>query len=1005
MSWPRNVPPDARRVGDPSGDADAVEGQNLPDGNNYEILSLVGEGGMARVFKARDRNLDRLVALKVLRPDVPVSQPRFFREARAQARVVHDHVCRLYEVGRSAQGPFIAMQLVDGKPLAAVARELDLRDRLLVFCDVADAVEAAHRTGLLHRDLKPANVLVERRDGGWHAYVTDFGLARDLLKPGSTLEGTLIGSPLYMAPEQADARATLDPRTDVYGLGATLYELLVGRPPFLGASSLQILYRTLHEDPVPPRKLDPALAPGLERIVLQCLEKAPGRRYPGAEALAEDLRRHLRGERVHARRQGAIGRFRRVIARNPALSSLSILALALAAALVAFGVLAARRERAVAQAARSFGERVRAAESTVRLGSLLPLHDLGREKEQARRQLAAIEKEMTSVRPEVAALGDAALGRGYLGLRDYQRAREHLELAVRSGRASPQDRYALGLALGELYARELDRAQTLGGNKGREARAKELESALRAPALVNLRAAAASGGEQQAPEYVEALIARYEGRYDDALAKARAAFARSPSLYEAKKLEGDVLAARALDAARQGDRERSAADFQAAGAAYATATGIARSDPAVHVADCQRSLGLLKAGGWAGTDPRPVADAGISACGRALEADPESRDARTIVAMIHYSVAEWDMSHGENPTGDVREMLDVSQSMLKHDPRDVDGWRISARAWFMLGWYEFVHGPDPRPSFERQISAMEQALAIEPRYSENLNMLGAGHRFIAIWEVTHGIDPTPQLDEAAAALHRAIEVDDGNVTARKNLGESEITRAGWLFDKGSDPSAVLDGVERLAREMVERFPAYPYLAVTVCPAATLRGLHLTRQGSTPEAAFEAGFARCKATIRPGAPAEVLASAAETAVEWAKALAAQGRDPAPALREADPLLADALRLDPRSPEALRLRAEAALARARWAVHEGRDPAPLFAAGERDANRAIAISPSFDFPYRSLARIDAARLEWRRRAPALAAAEARRGIRDVRRALEVRPGWPELLALEALFKRVR
>jgi serine/threonine protein kinase len=323
MASSPGLPADLQRVDDPSGDGDAFAEENLPDGSNYEILSVLGQGGMARVFKARDRDLDRLVALKVLRPDVPVSQSRFFREARAQARVVHDHVCRLYDVGRSAQAPFIAMQLVDGKSLAAVARKLDLRDRLLAFCDVADAIQAAHRKGLLHRDLKPANVLVERRAGGWHAYVTDFGLARDLLKPGSTLEGRLIGSPLYMAPEQADARTRLDARTDVYRLGATLYELLVGRPPFLGASSLQILYRTLHEDPVPPRKLDRALPAGLERVVLQCLEKAPERRYPSAEALAEDLRRHLRGQCIQARRQGAIGSFRRMVARNPALSSLA----------------------------------------------------------------------------------------------------------------------------------------------------------------------------------------------------------------------------------------------------------------------------------------------------------------------------------------------------------------------------------------------------------------------------------------------------------------------------------------------------------------------------------------------------------------------------------------------------------------------------------------------------------------------------------------------------------
>jgi hypothetical protein len=346
---------DAQAASDFSNDRDAHEEQDLPDGSNYEILSVLGEGGMARVLKARDRDLDRLVALKVLRADVPLSLARLFTEARAQARVVHDHVCRVYEVGRFAQGPFIAMQLVDGNPLQAVARELDLRERVVLFCDVADAIEAAHANGLLHRDLKPANVLVERRGGASHAYVTDFGLARDLLKPGSTVQGALIGSPLYMAPEQAVPGGRLDARTDVYALGATLYELLVGRPPFLGGSSLQVLYRTLHEDPLAPRKLDPSLPVALERVVLQCLEKAPERRYRSAAVLAEDMRRHLRGESVRARRYGAIRRARRLVARHPSTSLLSVAVFLVIATLVASGIVVSRRERAAAAAARSFG--------------------------------------------------------------------------------------------------------------------------------------------------------------------------------------------------------------------------------------------------------------------------------------------------------------------------------------------------------------------------------------------------------------------------------------------------------------------------------------------------------------------------------------------------------------------------------------------------------------------------------------------------------------------------
>jgi serine/threonine-protein kinase len=994
----------AQGAPDSSSNRGAHEEEALSDGSNYEILSVLGEGGMARVLKARDRDLDRLVALKVLRADVPVSVGRLLNEARAQARVVHDHVCRVYEVGRFAEGPFIAMQLVDGKPLQAVARELDLRERLVVFCDIADAIEAAHASGLLHRDLKPANVLVERRGGGSHAYVTDFGLARDLLKPGSTVQGALIGSPLYMAPEQADPGARLDARTDVYALGATLYELLVGRPPFLGASSLQVLYRTLHEDPVPPRKLDSSLHVALERVVLQCLEKATARRYPSAATVADDVRRYLRGEAVRARRYGAIRRARRLVARHPSASLLSVAVLVLVATLVASGIVISRREQGAAAAARSFAERVQAAETAVRLGSLLPLHDLRRERAMAREHLAAIERQIASLRPELAALGHAALGRGYLSLEEYGRAREHLELAVRSGRASAPDRYALGLALGELYAHELGRAQTMGGSKARKARAKDLEDVLRAPALSYLRGTSASGGEQ-APEYVEALIAYYERRYDDALAKARAGFARAPALYESKKLEGDVLAGRARDAAMRGERERSTSDFEAAGAAYAAASEIARSDPAIYEADCQRHALALQMEIVAGIDPNHTAVAGAIACDRALAANPDSGEARHIAARIHFRVAEWRNAHGQNPAADAREALGLSEAALQRDPNDVEAWRTTGAAWTELGVYEDLHAPDSRPSFERVIAAAQEALRIEPGYAEFFNMAGLAHMSIAVWEFSHGIDPMPRLQQTSAALRRAIELDDDNHSARINLGSAEMLLAQTLFGEGKDPGAALDEVDRLSGEVLERFPASPSVASILCTAATVRGMESLRRGSTPEAAFESGFARCKGAIRPGVTAWGLSARAELTVEWGKALVARGHDPALVLADGEAALAEADRRDPENPEVLRLRAEAAVVTAQWAIQKRRNPAGLFGAAERDANRAIAISPSFDYAYRSLARLDAARLEWRRRSPALAAVEARRGLRDVRRALEVHPGWPELLALETLFKSVR
>jgi hypothetical protein len=184
----------------------------------------------------------------------------------------------------------------------------------------------------------------------------------------------------------------------------------------------------------------------------------------------------------------------------------------------------------------------------------------------------------------------------------------------------------------------------------------------------------------------------------------------------------------------------------------------------------------------------------------------------------------------------------------------------------------------------------------------------------------------------------------------------------------------------------------------------LRGRELVGRGSTPEDAFEPGIARCKAAIPLAPDIAVLFTQAELEVEYSRALIEKGRDAGTALTDADRALDEALRIDARNVEPLRIRADGALVRARWAMQKGRDPVAFLAAAERDARLAVAVNPLWDYAHRSLVRLDAARLEWRRRAPAAASAEARRGLRDVRRALEVHPGWPELLALEAQFKRV-
>jgi WD40 repeat protein len=308
----------------------------------YEVLGELGRGGMGVIYKARQTGLNRTVALKmVLAPALagPAGLARFRREAEAAARLHHPHIVQIYEVGEHGGRPYLALEYVEGETLArrlagappAAGQAAELAEAL------ARAMHHAHQRGVIHRDLKPANVLLSE-DGT--PKVTDFGLAKLLEgEAAQTQTGAILGTPSYMAPEQAAGRGQhVGPATDVYALGAILYELLTGRPPFRAETPLATVQQVAAEEPVPPSRLWPHVPRDLETVCLTCLHKDPARRYASAEALADDLRRVLNREPIRARPASAWERGAQWVRRRPAAAAL--LAMTLLAVLAFAGTTA-----------------------------------------------------------------------------------------------------------------------------------------------------------------------------------------------------------------------------------------------------------------------------------------------------------------------------------------------------------------------------------------------------------------------------------------------------------------------------------------------------------------------------------------------------------------------------------------------------------------------------------------------------------------------------------------
>jgi serine/threonine protein kinase/formylglycine-generating enzyme required for sulfatase activity len=355
----------------------------LPRLPGYEVVDELGRGGMGVVYRARQTELDRLVALKMIRAGAHAEAEevaRFLAEARAVARLRHAHIVHIYEVGEYEGQPFFSMEYVEGTTLARQLNGTPLpgQEAAQLVETLARAIDAAHQAGVVHRDLKPANILLQRttttdgtdgtdrdKSGNLSSVlsvssvvdflpkITDFGLAKRLDEAtGQTQSGAVVGTPSYMAPEQAAGKSkAVGPAADVYALGAILYELLTGRPPFRGATSWDTVVQVLTEEPVPVRRLQPRAARDLETICHKCLDKDPARRYASAQALADDLRRFLSGEPIKARPVSPLERALKWVRRRPAAAGLlgaAVLGVVLLAAFLGWDAARERASRAEA---------------------------------------------------------------------------------------------------------------------------------------------------------------------------------------------------------------------------------------------------------------------------------------------------------------------------------------------------------------------------------------------------------------------------------------------------------------------------------------------------------------------------------------------------------------------------------------------------------------------------------------------------------------------------------
>jgi len=487
----------------------------------YQPLAFLGEGGMGRVYKVFDRQLKRVAAVKFLKHLDKGPLDRFLQEARSQAQIDHPNVCNIFSVEAFEGQPYLSMRYIDGPTLKDAMGRLTLEETCRIILLIAQALQACHSLAIVHRDLKPGNIMLERRDdGAWWPYLLDFGLARNLSDAGLTVQGMILGTPTYCSPEQVQGRMEdVDTRSDLYALGATLYECLSGAPPFpVKGDLLELIHRITHEDPVSLSITHPGVPRDLQIIVMKALEKDPARRYPTAQALAEDLRRFLDGDPILARGTGRAYRLAKTFRKHRLPIVTAGISLLLVLGFGTFGLLMGWRTRTQSQSAFQFGREAEHMEVLLERAYSLPLHDLRPEFAQVQAQLDGLQAGLGVMSRWSRPAAHLALGRGNLALGRLEEARKELELGTAgAGREAldPDTALALGLTLARLYEAELEglRGPSLADKK------RELEATLRQPALDCLRRT--RGAHQDGPAYVEGLLALVEGRFEDAILKAR----------------------------------------------------------------------------------------------------------------------------------------------------------------------------------------------------------------------------------------------------------------------------------------------------------------------------------------------------------------------------------------------------------------------------------------------------------------------------------------------------
>ncbi len=886
----------------PQGNAVTARDQHLPVVGlaGYEVLEPIARGGMGVVFKARQVALDRIVALKVMiagEDGTAETLERFRREAKAAARLDHPHIVPIYDVGHEGPTHFFTMQLIEGEPLSRVAQRKGLSPRraLEIAGKIAGALEYAHAQGILHRDVKPGNILI---DSAGEPRLADFGLAKDVSSGALTAPGAFLGTVHYASPEQIDGDASgIGPRSDVYSLGATLYEALTGQAPFSGATVIEVVAKVLNEDPAPPRYLNPQIQAGIEAICLKAMEKDPARRYASAGAMEADIRRYLAGEAIEATPAGSWSRRWRWVERRRS-RVLAAVGTVLVLAAVGAGVAWMKARKADDAARHAANEDAARQQATL---------DAARRKEREAVLAAAAEAESLL---EKALRVSAVLAR-WKKLAPELRSLETGQFAGRIGRHVILEPSYAPLSAVEEFLEATPR-----------------DGASRATAL-----ALAGWAEHLADSEWKAGKLWRESRVADpdvpfaALMEALAEFARyvesqpMPMVYAG----GGEIAFMPIPPE---DPER--AILREHVEALAAEAGRARVWGKESADDFRAALGAMRS---LQSGDLAAAEAGLT---RALSSPDLSAFANGLLfARSHVRYMRMDFEGG---LADTLEVVTARPGWAKARFHE-------AELRLAIGRKIGCKGDDPGETFRAAIRAFSEALELAPDLVSCYNNRGTAWQALGDAQAMRGGDPREAYRESIRDYDRALKARPDFVDALANRGISDLGLARAAFARGEDPREACQAAIDDAGAVIAAEPSH-WMAYNVrADALLLLGESESHRGADPRERYRAAIADLEKalSIRPSF-SEALGNLGRCWLVLGDAEGARGGDPEPLFRKALEAQGREIEAGPGRSAGYGNRGAVGLRMAQHAVMRGGDPSEWIEKAIADLGKAIERDPA-------------------------------------------------------------